>query len=253
MNPILLALFFITAILYASVGFGGGSTYTALLVLVDANYLIIPIISLSCNILVVSGNSVQYIRSGFVSIRTVWPFLVLSVPMAWVGGFIQIPHLYFIGLLSVSLLFAGISLLFKKTPTESKYTASPLPATALIGGGLGLLSGMVGIGGGIFLAPILHKISWGSSKHIAALCSLFILVNSISGLNGQLMKHGSIQTMQSAQAYWLLLPMVVVGGFIGNRLNLKVFSENMIRKMTALLILFVAMRLLFKFFTLLTG
>lgn len=251
MKLFLLALFFITALLYASVGFGGGSTYTALLVLVDANYLIIPIISLSCNILVVSGNSLQYIRSGYISIARIWPFLVLSVPMAWVGGFMQIPKIYFIGLLSVALLFAGLSLLLKRTSNQSTYPDTPLPITALISGGLGLLSGVVGIGGGIFLAPVLHKISWGSAKHIAALCSLFILVNSLAGLIGQLMKQGSLQTIQDAQAYWLLLPMVVLGGLIGNRLNLKVFSENLIRKMTAFLILFVAIRLLWKFYTLL--
>lgn len=253
MKLLLLALFFITALLYASVGFGGGSTYTALLVLADANYLMIPIISLCCNILVVSGNSFQYIRSGYVSVAKVWPFLVLSVPMAWIGGFIHIPKVYFIGLLSVALLFAGLSLLLKRTHAQTVYKNTSPVATAVIGGGLGLLSGMVGIGGGIFLAPILHKISWGSGKHIAALCSLFILVNSVSGLIGQLTKQGGLQTVQEAQAYWLLLPMVMLGGLIGNRLNLKVFSENAIRKMTAFLILFVAIRLLFKFYTLTMG
>ena len=250
MKLFLLALFFMTAMLYASVGFGGGSTYTALLVLTGANYLIIPIISLSCNILVVSGNSVQYLRAGYVSWARIWPFLTLSVPMAWIGGFIHIPKIYFSGLLAVSLLFAGLSLLRKRDTVLAGDSALPLPVSVFIGASLGLLSGIVGIGGGIFLAPILHKMSWGSAKHIAALCSLFILVNSVSGLVGQLMKHGSLHIIQDAQIYWLLLPMVMLGGFLGNRLSMTIFSEHIIRKLTALLILFVAMRLLWKFYTL---
>lgn len=246
----LAALFFITALLYASVGFGGGSTYTALLVLSGAPYALIPIISLACNITVVGSNSLQYARAGLISPYSVWPFLVLSVPMAWIGGRIEISQTLFIGLLAASLLVAGISLLFK-TPTRENPKTHSMMITAFIGGGLGFISGMVGIGGGIFLAPILHHIGWGKAKQIAALCSLFILVNSVSGLIGQWMKIGSIETLELLHPYWLLLPMVLIGGFIGNRLSLKVFSENAIRKMTALLILFVGLRLLWKFYNLL--
>ena len=170
--------------------------------------------------------------------------------MAWIGGFVPISKTYFFGLLAVSLLFAGFSLLAKREQNQAKAKQTSLPFTALIGAGLGLLSGVVGIGGGIFLAPILHKISWGSAKQIAALCSLFILVNSVSGLIGQMMKQGSLQALQEAQSYWLLLPIVMLGGAIGNRLNLQILSENALRKMTAALILFVAIRLLWKFFTL---
>lgn len=251
MKLTLFSFFFITALLYASVGFGGGSTYTALLVLSDAPYMIIPIISLACNITVVSGNSVQYLRARLISWSRVWPFLALSVPMAWVGGRVEISQTLFIGLLAFSLLFAGISLLLRRGPMRDTPRGQSIYTSAIIGAGLGLLSGMVGIGGGIFLAPILHHIGWGKAKEIAALCSLFILVNSVSGLIGQLLKLGNLESLQILQPYWLLLPMVFIGGFIGNRLSLKVFSENTIRKMTALLILFVALRLLWKFCNLL--
>lgn len=249
MKAALLALlFFITALLYASVGFGGGSTYTALLVLFGANYLIIPIVSLACNIIVVSGNSWRYGRAGLISLKRIWPFLVLSVPLAWIGGRIVINETYFIGLLALSLLFAGMSLLLKKkTNGTIKPKDNSLIINASIGAGLGLLSGIVGIGGGIFLAPILHHFKWGRPKEIAALCSVFILVNSVSGLLGQFMKLDTLSLVTQANPYWLLAPMVFIGGFTGNKLSLKVFSENTVRRTTALLVLFVALRLLWKF------
>ena len=247
---LLASLFFITALLYASVGFGGGSTYTALLVLTGANYLVIPVISLVCNIIVVSGNSLNYVRAGLISWQRIWPFLVLSVPMAWLGGRIHVPQTVFIGLLALALLFAGLSLLFRPSPKPSPKIANSLPISAALGAGLGLLSGIVGIGGGIFLAPILHRIGWGKTKEIAALCSLFILVNSASGLSGQLIKLDSLEQLELTQPYWLLLPAVFLGGFIGNRMSLRFFSGDTVRKLTAVLVLFVAVRLVWKFLTL---
>ncbi|MBL4854923.1 MAG: sulfite exporter TauE/SafE family protein [Robiginitomaculum sp.] len=247
---LLASLFFLTALLYASVGFGGGSTYTALLVLTGANYLIIPVISLVCNIIVVSGNSLSYLRAGLISWSRIWPFLILSIPMAWLGGIIPVSQTLFIGLLALALLFAGFSLLFRPTPKPNPELAGSLPLNAIIGGGLGLLSGIVGIGGGIFLAPILHRIGWGQAKEIAAVCSLFILVNSISGLSGQLIKLGGLEQLELTRPYWLLAPAVLLGGFIGNRMSLKFFSGDTVRKLTAVLVLFVAVRLVWKFLTL---
>jgi len=247
---LLASLFFVTALLYASVGFGGGSTYTALLVLSGASYLVIPVISLVCNIIVVSGNSLSYLRAGLISWHRIWPFLVLSIPMAWLGGIIHVPRTTFTGLLALALLFAGLSLLFRPTPKPNPKVANSLPLSAAIGAGLGLLSGIVGIGGGIFLAPILHRIGWGKAKEIAAVCSLFILVNSISGLSGQLIKLGGLEQLELTRPYWLLAPAVLLGGFIGNRMSLRFFSEITVRKLTAILILFVAARLLWKYFTL---
>ena len=244
---VLASMFFLTALLYASVGFGGGSTYTALLVLAGANILIIPVVSLVCNILVVSGNTWRYNRAGLISWMRVWPFMVLSVPMAWIGGRIHVDETLFIGLLALALFFAGISLLFKPSPKPNTKAAASLPLSAGIGAGLGLLSGIVGIGGGIFLAPILHRIGWGRAKEIAALCSLFILVNSVSGLTGQLIKLGGLEQLELTRPYWLLAPLVLIGGYIGNHMSVKVFSQNTVRKITAILVLFVAVRLLWKF------
>jgi len=247
---LLASLFFSTALLYASVGFGGGSTYTALLVLAGANYLVIPTISLMCNIIVVSGNCVNYWRAGLVSLQNIWPFLVLSVPMAWLGGSLHIPQTTFIGLLALALLFAGFSILFKPAPKPNPKIANSWLFSAGIGAGLGFLSGIVGIGGGIFLAPILHRIGWGKAQQIAALCSVFILVNSISGLSGQLIKLDGLAALEHIQPYWLLAPAVLFGGLIGNSLSLKFFSGNTVRTLTGVLVLFVAVRLLWKFISL---
>jgi uncharacterized membrane protein YfcA len=259
MKVSLIGFFFLTALFYASVGFGGGSTYTALLVLFGVNYALIPIISLSCNILVVSGNSWRYIKEGYIDPRKIWPFLVLSVPCAWLGGKIHIEKTVFIGLLACALLIAGLTLLFRredKTIRANKLNTPPIHMA--IGGVLGLVSGLVGIGGGIFLAPILYMIGWNPNeqhsenrvKYIAALCSLFILINSGAGLLGQLMKLGHLDQLQLISPYWLLAPSVMVGGYIGNHLHIRILSPDAVRKMTALLILFVAARLLWKFYQL---
>ena len=248
--PLLLGLLFlVTAILYASVGFGGGSSYTALLVLAGVSLNVVPIISLICNITVVAGNSIRFAKAGLVDFNHSWPFFALSIPFAWLGGRISVSELFFIGLLSFALLFAGFALLWQNPiPAQSARKISK-PFALGIGAGLGLLSGIVGIGGGIFLAPILHLTKWGSSKQIAALCSLFILFNSASGLIGQIFKHGQ-GIIPLISPYLILIPMVLIGGFIGNHISLKILNETHVRRLTAALILLVSLRLGFKFFTL---
>lgn len=246
----LLAFFFVTAALYASVGFGGGSTYNALLVLSGADYRIYPIIALACNIAVVSGNTYRFNRAGLVPWRRIFPFIAFSIPMAWIGGRIEISETVFIGLLGCALLFAGIGILLKNSPKPENANNAPNWIGYPVGGAIGLLSGMVGVGGGIFLAPVLHKINWGGAKIIAASSSLFILANSSAGLIGQYMKLNTQDLVHLAQPYWLLIPAVLVGGWIGNTIGIKKLSPDAVRKLTALLILYVAVRLLWKFYNL---
>jgi len=193
MSPIytLAVLFLFTAILYSSVGFGGGSTYTALLVLSGASYALIPILSLSCNIIVVAGNV----------------------------------------------------LIAQTAANDRPRHARSTPIAMATGGVLGFLSGLVGIGGGIFLAPVLHILNWTSARKIAAICSLFILVNSVAGLLGQLTKFETAAGFATLLKFWPLWLAVFLGGLIGRRVSFSFLSEAMIKRLTACLILFVSLRL----------
>lgn len=249
--PILTLLFLLTAALYASAGFGGGSTYTALLALRDPDPAVVPIVALSCNILVVAIGAWRFGRAGHVDLRRIWPLFAASVPMAFVGGALPVPRLVFIGLLSLSLFAAGF-LLLRRQPSGAERPPRPHPRALepALGGALGLLAGIVGIGGGIYLAPVLHLLRWGSAHAIAGTSAVFILVNSISGLAGQIAKSG-VTTAQVLSDHWPLFPAVVAGGLVGSAMGAKRFDPHLLRVLTALLILFVAAQLAWRFFRLL--
>ena len=244
---ILAALFFITAILYSSVGFGGGSSYTALLVLSGTDYSFIPIISLSCNIIVVSGNVFFSLQNRLLDWRSAVPLVMLSVPLSFMAGTLPINERFFVLLLAAMLFLAGIQMIIGDTSRATVKTSQDKPRPTYIavatGGVLGFASGLVGIGGGIFLAPVLHLLNWASARKIAAICSLFILVNSIAGLLGQLTKLESSVDAHNLLKFWPLIAAVFLGGMAGRSISLSFFSERMIKRLTAILILFVALRL----------
>ena len=223
---ILPILFFVTAIIYASVGFGGGSTYLALLLLWDVPYYIFPIIALACNIIVVSGNSFNYIRVGNLNIKLLLPYLLGSIPFAFIGGSIEIDKNIFEIILFIVLAVAGLLLLFnfKSYGNHSKiYKSLPLFFSIPIGIILGFISGIVGIGGGIFLSPILYLLKAANPNHITTTVSLFILINSIFGIFGQITKDINLHEITN---YLYLLIAVFVGGQIGNFLNIKIIPTN---------------------------
>jgi len=240
---ILPILFFITAILYSSVGFGGGSTYLALLLIWNIPYYIFPIIALICNIIVVSGNSFNYIRAGNYNIRLLIPFLTGSIPLSFIGGSLFIDKEVFESLLFVVLSVAGILLLINNKSYENKNLIIRKLNDIIsffIGSILGLISGVIGIGGGIFLSPILFLLKAEKPKVIATTASLFILVNSISGMLGQLTKEMVINEIFN---YWLLFIVVLIGGFVGNYINLKILPNRVLVIITSLLVIFVAIRM----------
>jgi len=245
---ILSILFFVTSILYSSVGFGGGSSYLALLLIWGVPYFIFPLIALSCNIVVVSGNCFNYIRTGNLNLKLLIPYLIGSIPLAFIGGSLPIEKKIFEILLFIVLAVAGILLLFNFKSYDDKeenYRKVPILISILIGGVLGFISGIVGIGGGIFLSPILFLIRAGRPKHIITTASLFILINSLSGIIGHLTKNVFLGEIQN---YWFLLLAVLIGGQLGNFLNLKILPTRILALLTAGLVLFVAIRMAYKLF-----
>ena len=245
---ILSIFFFITAILYSSVGFGGGSTYLALLLIWNIPYYIFPVIALFCNIIVVTGNSINYVRAGNHNFKLLIPFLIGSIPSAFIGGTLIIEKEIFEILLFLVLSFAGLLLLINNKSYENKQIVIKelnYFVSILIGSVLGLISGLIGIGGGIFLSPILFLLKADKPKNIVTTASLFILINSISGIVGQLTKENVINELIS---YLPLFLAVLVGGLIGNYLNLKIFSSRTLALITSLLVILVAFRMGYKIF-----
>jgi uncharacterized protein len=229
-------------LVYASVGFGGGSTYTALLGLWGISYKLIPIISLLCNILVVSGSTARFAKAKLIDWRAVAPLLLVSAPFAFLGGLVPLQQWLFLTILGGTLLLSCIALLAQ--PDSWKPRKLAFPTLMAISAIVGLLAGLSGIGGGIFMAPVLHLIRWAEAKRIAAFASLYILINSIAGLTGQIVKNGVQALIEPATSYWPLLVAVLIGGQIGNYLGLKLLSARMLRIGTALLVGYVAVRML---------
>ena len=240
---ILTIFFFITAILYASIGFGGGSTYLALMLIWDIPFYIFPIIALICNIIVVTGNSINFLRTKNTNLSLLTPYLIGSVPFAFVGASISINKSLFEILLFFVLIIAGIFLLLEnKSFGKDKIEIRQIPKifSILIGSIIGFISGLVGIGGGIFLSPILFLMRAGYPKHITSTASLFILINSILGVAGQLTKDIVFNEFLN---YWPLFITVLIGGQIGSFLNIKFLSNKVLALMTSFLVIFVAVRM----------
>ncbi|MCM2349248.1 MAG: sulfite exporter TauE/SafE family protein [Bacteriovoracaceae bacterium] len=238
--------FFMVAFLYSIVGFGGGSSYIAILGVSGTPYHLIPKIALICNLLVVSGGCYHYFKNDHFSKKLILPFILSSVPMSYLGGMFPIKEQTFFILLSFSLILVGLKILFVPDKQMSAIKDPSFLTSFLTGGSLGLLSGMVGIGGGIFLSPILINMGWARSKTAAAVASVFILVNSVAGLAGQLTKDFNYHELYH---YFPLFLSVIVAGQLGSRIGSHSrISYDLIQKGTGLLILIVSMRLLIKIF-----
>ena len=240
---ILSILFFVTALIYSSVGFGGGSTYLAILLIWGVPYTIFPVIALVCNIIVVSGNSINFLRSKNINFNLLFPYLIGSIPFAFIGGSITIEKSLFEILLFCVLLVAGIFLLIEsKSFNKERIKINQIPKllSISIGSIIGFMSGIVGIGGGIFLSPLLFLMKAGYPRHITSSASLFILINSIFGIAGQLTKD---QVLDQVITYWPLFLLVLIGGQIGSFLNIKFLSNKILALLTSFLVIFVAIRM----------
>jgi uncharacterized protein len=230
----ILLFFLIIAFVYSSVGFGGGSSYLAILALYDLPFKEMRLTALICNIIVVTGGTIIFIQRKHVKWKKIIPLVLLSVPMAFLGARLRISENTFFIVLGSCLLMAGVMLWIKTKPGDIFEDGKiNYPKDAALGGGIGFLSGMVGIGGGIFLSPILNLMKWDRPKEIAATASFFILVNSLSGIGGQLTQlSGDINFTRIL----LLCGAVFVGGQIGSRIGTIKFNPLVVRRVTALLV-----------------
>ena len=236
-------LFLVTAVMYASVGFGGGSTYLALFLIWEIPYYIFPIMALFCNMIVVSGNCFNYIKAGNLNLKLLIPYLIGSIPLAFIGGSLSVDKNFFEILLFFVLTTAGILLLINFKSYDNNvdtYRKVPIIFSIIIGCILGFISGVVGIGGGIFLSPLLFLLKAAKPKHIVTTASVFILINSLLGILGQLTKDIILNEILD---YWFLIIIVLIGGKIGNFLNLKILPARILALITGSLVLFVSIRM----------
>lgn len=240
-----LALCFVfIAFTYASVGFGGGSSYLALLAAVGLPFQEIRLTALLCNVVVVTGGTWIFIQNQQLNWRKTLPLVLVSVPAAFWGAKMRISQETFFLLLGLSLVVAAVLLWFPPKSLTDKPVSSPKPTRdGLLGGSIGLLSGMVGIGGGIFLSPLLHLLRWDVARKIAATASVFILVNSMAGLAGQLSR---LPTDVNWPRIVLLGAAVLVGGQVGSRVSMARFNPLLIRRVTAVLVLAAGVEVLLR-------
>lgn len=237
--------FLIIAAIYASVGFGGGSSYLAVLALYALPFHEIRLTALICNIIVVTGGTIIFIRNKQVNLKKILPLVLVSVPMAYIGARLRISEHVFFVLLGCSLLSASVLLWIKTKSNYAEVEAGKVNylKDGALGGAIGFLSGMVGIGGGIFLSPLLNLGKWDGAKKIAATASVFILVNSIAGIAGQL--HNLPRDINYNRITILCIA-VFAGGQIGSRLGAARFQPLIIRRTTAILVFVAGVEVLIK-------
>lgn len=235
----IVAAILVVAVLYSSVGHGGASGYLAVMALVGVMPEVTRPTALVLNVFVASIAAWQFYRSGHFSWKTFWPFAVTSVPFAYIGGTISLPTNTYKSVLGWVLILAAIRLAWNiKTGAETK--EPNIFAALAIGSVVGLLSGLVGVGGGIFLTPVLLLKNWSETKTAAGVSALFILVNSISGIAGNYQ-----QVAKMSPGVWLWVAAAVAGGVIGSTLGAKKFDSLTLRRVLALVLIFAGVKLVF--------
>ncbi len=235
---ILTACVFAVALLYSSVGHAGASGYIAVMSLLSVAPAEIKPIALALNILVASIGTWQFWRAGHFSWPLFWPFALLSVPFAFVGGYLDLPTHLFKVLVGIVLLLSAAQFLLRP-PAEREPRHPPRLVAVGVGGVLGLLSGLTGTGGGIFLTPLLILLRWARTKSAAAVSAPFILLNSASGL------AGNISATQNFPAFaWALVPAVVIGGTIGSWFGSRRFPQTTIKRLLAIVLTIAGFKLI---------
>jgi uncharacterized membrane protein YfcA len=246
MTFLVLAALGLVAFLYASVGHAGASGYLAVLALAGFSGSVIKPIVLILNVAVASVGSWQFIRAGYLRWRTFWPLVVLSVPAAYLGGSLMLPTLWFNRLIGLVLVVSSIRLL--RDPHDAQSLREPnISVLLLTGGGLGLLAGLTGTGGGVFLTLLLLFRRWCTTKQAAACSVVFILLNSLAGLAGYVIARGvllagAIDPLGPMMA--LSVPVVFAAGALGARFGSHHWPGTLLRRLLAIVLLLAATKLL---------
>jgi uncharacterized protein len=243
-HPELILFFALIAFIYASVGFGGGSSYLAVLVFYSLPFKETRLIALVCNIIVVTGGTLVFIKHKQVDWKKIIPLVLAGVIMAFLGARVKLSQESFFILLGFSLIIASVLLWVKTKANGSvKKGKASFIRDAALGGSIGFLSGMVGIGGGIFLSPLLNLMRWDVPKKIAATASVFILVNSVGGIAGQLSQF----TPDINYTRVILLGLAVfIGGQFGSRIGVIKFDQLVVKRVTAILVFVAGVEVLSK-------
>ncbi len=235
---ILAAAVLVVAFLYSSVGHAGASGYIAVMSLLSLAPEVIKPTALALNILVASIGTFQFWRAGYFSWRLFWPFALLAVPMAFVGGYLNLPAQVFKVVVGIILLYSAVRFLMP-APAEREPKEPPRAVALASGGFIGLLAGLTGTGGGIFLTPLLLLAGWARVKTAAAVSALFILCNSVAGLAGNI---GS--TKQFPTFALVLVAAAAVGGTVGSYLGSRRFDPALIKRLLAVVLVIAGTKLI---------
>lgn len=234
-------LVFAVAALYSSVGHGGASGYLAVLSFFAVAPATMASTALTLNVLVAGVAMISYMRAGHLSWKLAWPFIVLSIPAAFLGGLVHVSEGVYDALLSFALVFAAFRLAMNAvSPAQvSELRSVHLPVSLPVGAGIGLLSGVVGVGGGIFLSPLMILFRWADAKKTSAVAALFIVVNSLAGLAGRL-AHGNL----AIDGFAPLIAVAFLGGLIGSHHGANKFSGLVLRRLLALVLVIAATKMI---------
>jgi uncharacterized protein len=237
---LLAVLIFAVALLYSTVGHAGASGYIAAMALFGLTPLVMKPTALTLNIIVALVGTVRFCRAGFFSWRTFWPFAVASIPAAYLGGALNLPVPVYKSVVGVVLLYSAVRLFWSANSADNqKTTLVPIWIALIVGAGIGLLAGLTGVGGGIFLSPVLLLMGWAKTRETSGVSVTFILVNSIAGLVGN---YSSITLLSPDLIFWA--PAALVGGWIGTELGTRVLPVTGIRKFLSVVLLLAGLKLL---------
>ncbi len=243
----LAALIFVVALLYSTVGHAGASGYLAAMALFSISPLVMKPTALVLNILVAIIGTVRFYRAGFFSWRTLWPFVITSIPASFIGGGLRLPESAYKSIVGLVLVYSAIRLFFSAARGDDQPVSRvPIVVALLVGAALGFLSGLTGVGGGIFLSPVLLLMHWARTKETSGVAVAFILVNSISGLLG----HVSSLALVPREIIYFA-PAAIVGGWIGTLLGTRVLPVGGIRRWLSVVLALAGAKLLWEATTLL--